>query len=91
MVRDIDTNQSQEEIERVVSDNMFMNESEKGMKFEEFYFRVREDWLEGTDELCRIDSRILSKILSDLENKEKSGFEKRLNQYFRRLLNDRKL
>ena len=36
IVRDIDTNRSQEEIERVVSDNMFMNESKKGMTFEEF-------------------------------------------------------
>ena len=88
MVRDIDTNQSQEEIERVVSDNMFMNESEKGMTNEEFYMRVHENWLVGTDKLCRFDYPILKIILSDLEIKEKSGFKKRLNQYFRRLLND---
>ena len=68
-VRDIDTNQSQEEIERVVSDNMFMNESKKGMTFEEFFFRVSENWLEGTDRLCRFDFPILRKILSDLETK----------------------
>ena len=94
MVRDIDTNQSQEVIERVVSDNMFMNESEKGISLQEFQFRVEENWLEGTDRLCRFDFPILRKILSDLELKEKwcqrseSGFKKRLNQYFRRLLND---
>ena len=88
MVRDIDTNQSQEVIERVVSDNMFMNESEKGISLQEFQFRVDENWLEGTDRLCRFDLPILRKILSQLETKEKSGFKKRLNQYFRRLLND---
>ena len=52
MVRDIDKNGSQEVIERVVSDNMFMNESEIGMTFEVLFFRVRENWLEGTDRLC---------------------------------------
>ena len=88
MVRDIDTNQSQEVIERVVSDNMFMNESPNGMTFEEFYTREEEDSLEGTNGLCRFESRILRKILSDLKNREKSGFKKRLNQYFRRLFND---
>ena len=89
MVRDIDTNQSQKEIERVVSDNMFMNESEKGMTFEEFEeFQMNGNWLEGTHGLCRFDFPILRKILSNLENREKSGFKKRLNQYFRRLLND---
>ena len=88
MVRDIDTNQSHEEIERVVSDNMFINESEEGISFQEFQFRVDEKWLEGTEELCRYYSPILRKILSDLENKEKNGFKKRLNQYFRWLSND---
>ena len=88
MIRDIDTNQSQEEIERVVSDNILLNDSEIGMTFEEFYFQVREGWLEGTDRLCRFDLQILRKILSYLENREKSGFKKRLNQYFIRLFND---
>ena len=88
MVRDIDTNQSQEVIERVVSDNMFMNESEKGTSIQEFKFRVQHNWLESTDRLCRFKVPILRKILSHLENREKSGFKKRLNQYFRRLLND---
>ena len=82
MVRDIDTNQSQEVIERVVSDNMFMNESEKGISLQEFKFRVGEHWLEGTDGLCRFDYPILRKILSDLETKEKSCFEKALKSMF---------
>ena len=88
MVRDIDTNQSQEVIERVVSDNMLLNESEKGISLHEFQFRVQHNWLEGTDRLCRFDFPFLRKILSDLENRKKSGLKKRLNQYFRRLLND---
>ena len=88
MVRDIDTNQSQEVIERVVSDNIFMNESEKGISLQEFKFRAEEHWLEGTDRLCRFNSPNLRKLLSDLENREKSGFKKRLNHYFRSLLND---
>ena len=78
---DIDTNQSQEEIERVVSDNMFINESEKGMTFEEF-FRVNENWLEGTDRLCRFDFPILRKILSDLEIKEKMFSKKASKSIF---------
>ena len=81
MVRDIDTNQSQEVIERVVSDNMFMNESEIGMTFEEFFFPVRANWLEGTDRLCRFDFPILRKILSDFENKEK-WFQKAFESIF---------
>ena len=88
MVRDIDTNQSQELIERVVSDNMLLNESEKGISLQEFLFRVEENWLERTDMLCRFDFPILRKILSDLENREKSGFKKLLNQYFRLLSNN---
>ena len=88
MVRDIDTNQSQDVIERVVSDNMLLNESDKGMTYEEFYIRVDENWLVGTDRLYRFDYQILRIILFHLENREKSGFKKRLNQYFRRLLND---
>ena len=88
MIRDIDTNQTQEVIERIVLDNTLLNGSPNGMTFEEFYFGVREGWLEGTDRLCRFESQILGKILSDLKNREKSGFKKRLNQYFRRLFND---
>ena len=88
MVRHIDTNQSQEEIERVVSDNIFMNESMEGISLQEFEFRVEENWLVGTKRLCRFKVPILRKMLSNLENREKSGFKKRLNQYFRRLLND---
>ena len=71
LVRDIDTNQSEEEIERVVSDNMFMNESEKGISLQEFQFRIEENWLEGTDGLCRFEFLDIRKILSDLENREK--------------------
>ena len=89
MVRDIDTNQSQEVIERIVLDNTLLNGSPKGMTFEEFYTRVEENWLEGTHGLCRFDFPLMKKIISDLEkNKEKSGFKENLNQYFQRSLNN---
>ena len=88
MVRDIDSNQSEEVIERVVSDNLLLNESEKGMTFEEFLLRVEEGWLEGTDGLCRLNASdcVIRKIEWVLANK--SSFKKRLTLYFRRLLNE---
>ena len=82
MVTDIDTNQSQDVIERVVSDNMLLNESEKGISLQEFQSRVEENWLVGTDELFRFVFEILKKILLDLENKEKSGFKRSFETIF---------
>ena len=72
MIEDIHENETSDMIDSIVNDYWFkINPFEEGIDYSEFWVSVHNQTIIVTDSLCRFENRILLKIISTLETRNR--------------------